>query len=296
MKSLTLKAPAKINFYLDVLGKREDNYHQIESVVQSISFYDILHFEKIKRGIQVICSDPHLPEDKDNLVYKASELFFNLTHLTPGVKIIIQKKIPVGAGLGGGSSDAATTLLGLNILFDTRIPLSYLMNCSSRLGTDVPFCLMRGTALLRGKGEKVYPLPSIKEGWVVLVYPNIPISTSWVYSRISCKLTDKRPTDKLNIEDLKKRIIFKQLKGIKDLLFNKLEEVVIEEFPLIKEIKDEFKKRGAEDVLMSGSGSTVFALVEDKEKAKKLKTELQKRGEVYLAQPVDEKVFQGGLG
>ncbi|MBE0478089.1 4-(cytidine 5'-diphospho)-2-C-methyl-D-erythritol kinase [Candidatus Aerophobetes bacterium] len=296
MKSLTLRAPAKINLYLDVLGKLKDNYHEIESIVQSVSVYDILYFEKIKQGIKVICDCPSLTCREDNLVYKAAKLFFSLTGLTPGVKITVKKEIPVGAGLGGGSSDAATTLLGLNILFATGIPLSDLINYSSRLGMDVPFCLLKGTALLKGKGDEVHPLPPIKKGWIVLVYPDIPISTSWVYSRISGRLTDNKLDGKLNINDLKRRIKSNGLLGMKDLLYNKLEEVVIEEFPLIKEIKEKFNKRGAKGVLMSGSGSTVFGLVEDAKNAQIMATWMQVSGKVYLAQPTEEKVQQGGLG
>ena len=290
MKTLTLKAPAKINLYLDVLCKRKDNYHQIESVVQSINVYDTLHFEKINKGIRVICHHPCVYSNEHNLVYKTAELFFNLTHLPPGVKVTVQKEIPVGAGLGGGSTDAAATLLGLNILFETEIPLSELMKWSTRIGTDIPFCIRRGTALLKGKGDEVHPLPSIKEGWIVLVYPNISISTSWAYAHISRRLTNERPGATLSITDLRKRIQSKQLQGLGDLFYNKLEEVVIEEFPLIGEIKEKFKKRGAQSVVMSGSGSTVFALAENERDARKLAHYMQSSGKVYLAQPMNDNV------
>lgn len=285
---MIVKAPAKINFYLDVLYRREDGYHQIESVVQSISIYDTLHFEKIKEGIQVICH-PCFSFKEDNLVYRAAQLFFKLTSLNPAVKITLNKKIPVGGGLGGGSSDAAATLLGLNHLFNTNISQEELENLSCCLGTDVPFFIRKGTALLRGKGEKVYPLPLIKEGWIVLVYPDIPISTSWAYSRISCRLTQRALSAKLNRDDLKRRILSRQLLGMEDLLYNKLEEVVIREFPLIGEIKEKLKKGGARGALMSGSGSTVFALVEGKKEAEKLVGYLQYKGKVYLAKPTDDK-------
>lgn len=290
MKSLTSKAPAKVNLYLNVLGKRKDSYHQIESIVQSISFYDILHFKKIKRGIQLICDHPFPFRAENNLAYKAAELFFKLTGISSGVKITVKKEIPVGAGLGGGSTDAATTLSGLNSLFEAGVPLLNLTDFSSQLGTDVPFCVRRGTALLRGKGDKIYTLPSIKEGWIVLVYPNIPISTSWVYSHISHRLTSEGSNDKLDIADLKKRIEFNGLGGIKDLLYNKLEEVVVEKFPAVAEIKEKFRRKGVKSILMSGSGSTVFALVESAEEARKIATWMQDSGKVYLAQPIEGKV------
>jgi len=292
MQSVSLKAPAKINLYLNVLGKRKDGYHEIESIAQSINVYDILRFEKIKRGIQVVWDHPFLPFNKNNLVYRAAELFFDITGINPGVKITVQKEIPVGAGLGGGSSDAATTLLGLNLLFEARIPSSRLVSFSSQLGTDVPFCLIRGTALLRGKGDEVIPLPSIREGFFVLVYPNIPISTFWVYSLLSQRLTCENSNGKLNTADLEKRIKSKGMWGIKDLLYNKLEEVVIEEFPLIAKIKEKFKEKGVESVLMSGSGSTVFGVVESKREARELITCMQGSGKVYLAQPIERKLFK----
>ncbi len=294
MKSLTLKAPAKINLYLDILGRRKDNYHQIESVIQSISLYDTLHFDKIKREIEIICDHPFISNKENNLIYKAAQLFFNLTNLAPGVKITVQKKIPIGAGLGGGSSDAATTLLGLNLFFKTKIPLFDFMKCSSQIGADVPFCLRKGTALIRGIGNEVYPLPSLEEGWIVLVYPDIHISTAWVYERISRKLTNKNLKTKLNIPDLIKRTKSKKLHAMGDLLYNKLEEVVIKEFPLIKTIKEKFRKNGAKNILMSGSGSTLFTLVENAKDANKMADYMRSSGKVYLAQPVNDKVSKEG--
>jgi len=294
MKSLTLKAPAKINLYLDILGKRKDNYHQIESIIQSISLYDTLYFEKIKGEIEIICDYPFVSSKENNLIYKAARLFFNLTNLAPGVKITVQKKIPIGAGLGGGSSDAATTLLGLNLLFETKIPLFDLIKCSSQIGADVPFFVKKGTALIRGIGNEVYPLPSLKEGWIVLVYPDIHISTAWVYSRISRKLADKNLKAKLNVPDLIKRAESKKLHTMGDLLYNKLEEVVIEEFPLIKIIKEKFRKKGAKNILMSGSGSTVFALIENAKDAKKMAGYMRSSGKIYLAQPTNDKVCKEG--
>jgi len=285
MKRLILKAPGKINLYLNVLGKRDDGYHQIETVVQSISIYDTLYFEKIKEGIHLICNHPYLCSEKDNLVYRAARLFFKLTNIKAGVRITVDKSIPVGGGLGGGSADAAATLLGLNSLFNTNIPEDNLEKFSSILGSDVPFFIKKGTALLRGRGDAIHPLPSIKEGWIVLVYPNIPISTSWVYSKISSRLTQEGLNVKLNKDNLKRKISSGQLLEVKDLLYNKLEEVVIEEFPLIEEIKNELRKRGARGSLMSGSGSTVFALTEGKKEAEKLARYLQSKGKVYLAQP-----------
>lgn len=289
MQELTLKAPAKINLYLNVLSKREDGYHEIESLAQSINICDIMHFEKIRRGIQIQSDHPRLPPEGNNLIYRAAQLFFELTGLNSGIKITLQKQIPVGGGLGGGSSNAATTLLGLNRLFETNLCLSDLMTYSEKLGTDIPFCLIGGTALLKGKGERVYPLPSIKEGWLVVVYPGIPVSTSWVYSQLNSRLTLGGSRVKLNIEKVKKKLANGRLLEIKDLLYNKLEEVTIERFPVLGSIKEEMRKKGAAGVLMSGSGSTVFGLVENMKEGKKLVSELKEKGVTFLTQPTARK-------
>lgn len=290
MRKLKLKAAAKINLYLDVLFKRDDGYHQIESVVQSVSLYDVLCFEKIKRGIQIISSPPDIIKREDNLIYRAAQFFFQLTNLDPGIKITLKKNIPIAAGLGGGSTDAAATLVGLNYLFATRISISQLMSYSLKLGTDIPFCIRGGTAILRGKGDEVHPLPSIKEGCIVLIYPGIPVSTSWAYSQVNSRLTDKNLDAKLDVDLLKKRIISGQLLGIQDLLYNKLEEVVIERFPLIGKIKNYIKRMGVRGVLMSGSGSTVFALVEDEKNGKTLARKLNGKGEIFIVKPTEKAV------
>lgn len=291
MKKLTLKAPAKVNIYLNVLGKRQDGYHKIESIAQTISLCDILHFQRAESGINISCDSSSVPNGRDNLVHRAAKLFFNLTGIKKGVSITIEKNIPLGAGLGGGSTDAATTLVGLNMLFETDISVVRLMDLSSTLGTDVPFCIKTGTALLTGKGEKVYPLPPIREGWLLLVYPNIHISTPWVYSRVSSGLTLGKQNGKLSITEIKKKIKDEGLQGVKHLLYNKLEEVVINNFSSVASIKRKLKTQGINSILMSGSGSTVFAVVESKWKAQQLAIYMQDDGKVYIAQPISREAI-----
>ncbi|MBC7190281.1 4-(cytidine 5'-diphospho)-2-C-methyl-D-erythritol kinase [Candidatus Aerophobetes bacterium] len=297
MKKITVRAPAKINFYLDILGKRKDSYHEIESLVQSVSLYDIIHLEKTKdKKIEVSCNYPALPENYDNLVYKAAKLFFEIAGITCGIRIKVEKRIPLGAGLGGGSTDAAATLLGLNLLFETDIPLPNLVKESSKLGSDVPFCILRGTAVIKGRGERVYPLPSIKDGWIVIVYPGVSVSTSWVYAQISQQLTSCKKKGKLNITELRRKIKSEGITAVINLLYNKLEEVTALRLPVIKKIKEEFKKAGARGALMSGSGSSVFGVCENLKQAKRLSEKLKGGGEVYITQPVDEKVSKEGIG
>jgi len=287
MRRLALRVPAKLNLYLDVLYRRDDGYHEIESLAQSISLYDVLRLEKIKKGIEIDLSEGSGLRKEDNLVFKAAKLFFEVTSISPGVKIYLEKKIPVGGGLGGGSADAAGTLIGLNWLFDTRIDLSRLLSCSLKLGADVPFCILGGTAILRGKGEKIYPLPSMREGWVVLVYPEIPVSTAWAYSKVSSRLTLSGLNVKLNLSRVKQILSSRKLTSVEGLLYNKLEEVVVERFPVIGDIKKKIKNMGVRGVLMSGSGSTVFGLVEDRETALKLAKALSGKGKVFVTQPVE---------
>ncbi|MEA1965286.1 MAG: 4-(cytidine 5'-diphospho)-2-C-methyl-D-erythritol kinase [Candidatus Aerophobetes bacterium] len=283
-KELTIRAAGKINLYLNVLGRYEDGYHEIESIMQSVSLSDRITLRPINKGIRLISNNPEIPLDEKNLSWRAANLFFQRTKIKEGLEIEIYKIIPLGAGLGGGSTDAAATLVGMDKLFQTKVSSSDLLKWANELGKDTPFCLKGGTALVKGKGENLTSLPSIKGGWIILLYPKILISTSWVYERVKIELTKKR----LNVKLLNKLIEKEGLRGLVPLLYNRLEEVVMEEFPLIKEIKREMLSMGAKGSLMAGSGSTIFAIVENREKAKYISHKLQNRGKVYLVQPTDK--------
>ena len=286
---LTVKAAAKVNLYLDILGKRNDDYHEIESIMQSVTLYDRLVFRSLKQEIIIWSDNPKIPSGKGNLCYQAAELFFKKAKIKKGVRIEIYKSIPERSGLGGGSVDAAATLWGMNKLFETEIPLLDLSKLAKLLGADVPFCLTGGTSLVRGKGENLIPLPPIRDGWLVLLDPGIPISTFWVYQKIRVRLTEKRLNAKLLTNLIKKQ----GLLGISLSLYNKLEEVVLKKFPLIKVIKEEMIKAGARGAIMTGSGSVIFAVVERKEEAEKIFNKLKKRGSVYLVQPTDKNLKEG---
>ncbi|MCD6471651.1 4-(cytidine 5'-diphospho)-2-C-methyl-D-erythritol kinase [Candidatus Aerophobetes bacterium] len=283
-KKLIIWAAGKINLYLNVLGKYRNGYHKIESIMQSVTLSDKITLRPIKKNIKIISNNSKIPLNEKNLCWRAANLFFKRTKIKEGLEIEIYKTIPSGAGLGGGSADAAATLVGMDKLFQTKVESSDLLKWANELGADIPFCLKGGTALVRGKGEKITPLLSIKDGWIILLYPQIPISTSWAYKKVKVKLTKK----KLNIKLINELIEKEGLMGLSPFLYNKLEEVVMEKFPLIKEIKREMLIMGAKGSLMTGSGSTIFTIVENREKAKYILHKLQNRGKVYLVQPTDK--------
>ena len=287
MKELTFQAAAKINLYLDILGRRSDGYHEIESIVQSVRLYDKIILRLKGREIKIRCTHPEVPLDKQNTCYRAAEILLTVLGMRQGLEIEIQKNIPIGSGLGGGSADAAATLIGMRKLFQIDIPFSDLSKLALQSGSDVPFCLLGGTALVRGKGEKIIPLPLLKNGWFILVDPGISISTSWVYSRLQGKLTKKR----LNIKLIKELIKKEGMRGVSKFpLYNKLEEVVIERFPTLRDIKAKLIEAGATGALMTGSGSTIFAVAEDEERVKSILGRLGRKVRVYAVQATDKSV------
>ncbi len=282
-ENVTLLAAAKINLYLNILGKRDDGYHEVESIMQSITLYDKLTLRPLKQGIRILCNESNIPANRENICYKAAKLFLRKTNSKKGLEIEIHKAIPVKAGLGGGSADAAATLWGMNRLFQSDIPLADLKEWAVLLGSDVPFCLQGGTSLVRGKGEILIPLPFLKKGWLVLLKPMVPISTAWVYERLVIGLTKKTLSAKL----LAKSIREEGLLGISKFLYNKLEDVVLERFPVIGLVKERMKGAGARGALMTGSGSTVFAIVENRQKGQEILSKLKGMGRGYLVQPID---------
>ncbi len=288
-RKLTLWTAAKINLYLDIVGKRNDGYHEIESVMQSVTLYDRLVLKPFKEGIKILSDEPGIPLGRENLCYKAAELFLKKTKIKQGLQIEIHKTIPRKAGLGGGSADAAATLWGMNKLFGVRVPLIILSKWASLLGADVPFCLRGGTSLVRGKGEILIPLPSLKDGWLVLLDPGIPVSTSWVYEKIRGELTKKKLSAKLLATLVEKE----GLLGISKFLYNRLEGVVLERFPVMKAVKKEMIQARAKGTLMTGSGSIIFGMVENKKEGESLRSKLQGRGKVYLVQPTDKNLKEG---
>jgi 4-diphosphocytidyl-2-C-methyl-D-erythritol kinase len=264
-RRFSLKAPAKINWFLQILRKREDGYHDIRSVMQCVTLSDDLTFENAG-SIEVVC-DLDIPVC-DNIVYKAASLLKKVTSCGRGAKIVVKKNIPVGAGLGGGSSDAAYTLLGLNILWGLGMSDDELGAISAEIGSDVPFFFKCPSALVEGKGEKITPLKIISPIVLLLVKPQISVSTAWAYARFDLyneKLT-KKPIDiKLFCQALDKG----DFTSPDMMLYNDFEDVVISEYPVVREIKHRLLEMGAVISAMSGSGSTVFGVFRSKVEADK---------------------------
>lgn len=249
--------------------------------------YDKLILRPRRSGIKILCKSKRVPLDQGNICYRAAESLLATVGIKQGLEIEIQKNIPVGSGLGGGSADAAATLIGMRKIFDIDISFLDLSKLALGLGSDVPFCLAGGTALVRGRGEKIVPLPPLKDGWFLLVDPGIPIFTSWVYSRLKGKLTKKR----LDIKLVKELLKEEGIRGVNKFpLYNKLEEVVVEEFPALRDIKAKLIEAGATGALVTGSGSTVFAVAEDQEKVTSILAKLGRKLRVNAVRATDKSV------
>lgn len=254
---MKIRAPAKINLTLRVVGRRADGYHLIDSIIVPVSLYDEIEIRKRRRevgdAIQIACSHPAVPLGKENLVYRAAERMMKQADSRQAIWISIRKRIPVGAGLGGGSTDAAATLLGLNRLLRLGLPISELEKIGLSLGADVPFFIRGRPARARGIGERLDPLPGLPRFWAVIVFPGFPVSTAWVYGKLRVKLT--KPKVNISIANPPK-----DFDELTNLLVNDLESVTLKQYPEIGLFKEGLLREGAARVLMSGSGSSVFGL------------------------------------
>jgi 4-diphosphocytidyl-2-C-methyl-D-erythritol kinase len=268
-----LKSPAKVNLRLEILKKREDGYHELRTILQKINLHDLLHFSlKKERGISIKTNHPNLPVGKRNLVYQAVQSILKKSDYKGGVLIEIEKRIPLGAGLGGGSSNAATTLKAMNQLLKINLPKKELMAMGLEIGADVPFFFLEGAAIASGIGERLkkIELPWL---WFVLIYPNFEVSTRWAYQNFI--LTKRR--FHFNLHEL-----LRTPKEISNLLWNDLEEVVSRECPQIGVMKKMLYSAGALGALMTGSGPTVFGVFSEEggasEAYKKVKKMVRGRG------------------
>ncbi len=280
MKCLEILAPGKINLTLDVLAKRTDGYHEVEMVMQSVSLADRLSFSQREEGIIVTCDHPSVPTDETNLVYQAVSMMQRAYGIRKGIEIHIEKKIPVGAGLAGGSTDAAAALKGLNTLWELNLEKQDLLKMAVRLGADVSFCLDGGTMLATGIGEKLMPLPTLPQLWLVLAKPNFSVSTAWAYQQLDNVSDVKHPHTQQMLDAITK----KDRGAILQHLSNVLEQVTQAIYPRIQEIKDELLRLGAQGVLMSGSGPTVFGVMKNEAEAQKAAEVLKKdMSEVFVA-------------
>ena len=264
MRQIGLKAYAKINLGLDVLRKREDGYHEVRMIMQSIKLYDKLTMKKISKDeIQLSTNLGFLPNNDKNLVYKAIKLVKDEYGLTQGVKAELEKKIPVAAGMAGGSTDAAAALVGMNRLFHLKLSPKKLMELGAKLGADVPYCVMRGTALSEGIGEILTPLKPIPSCYILIAKPGINVSTRFVYENLEADKLTYHP----DIDGMIEAIEQGELKGITDRLSNVLETVTEKKYPIISKIKQSMIENGAMNSIMSGSGPTVFGIFDNKRTA-----------------------------
>ena len=256
---------AKINLTLDVLSKRPDGYHNVEMIMQTVSLYDLILVDKTEKNISISTNLKYLPVNEKNIAYKAALEFFKYTSITGGCKIMIHKNIPVAAGLAGGSGNAAAVLCSLDKLYNTNLPSDELMNIASKLGADVPYCIMGGTALATGIGEILTPLPSIPKCNILMVKPPISVSTAAIYEAIDAAEIDKRPNTNAMIDALAQ----KDLKSVAQNLSNVMGNVTETMHPIVKGIRRKMLMIGGLGAVMSGSGPTVFGIFPDYETAKK---------------------------
>ncbi|MFA5527313.1 MAG: 4-(cytidine 5'-diphospho)-2-C-methyl-D-erythritol kinase [Peptostreptococcales bacterium] len=276
---IKLKARAKINLALDVVRKRDDGYHDVRMIMQQIDLFDEIEIRKIPKKIIYIQSNRRYSHSyKNDMTYKAANLLYHQFNIHEGIEIKVQKKIPVAAGLAGGSTDAAAVLLGVNQLFNLGLKKEELMDMALPLGADVPFCILGGCALAEGIGEKLTPLKALN-AFVVLCKPNMRISTKSVYEKLKLNEIKEHPP----IEKIISFVENQDFLGLRRNTKNLLESVTLEENHVVKVIKNALLDTHAEVALMSGSGPTVFGLFKDKNTAQNAYSKLKKlHDEVYL--------------
>ncbi len=282
MDKINVKALAKINLGLDVVRKREDGYHEVRMIMQTIHLYDqLLITKKKEQGISITANLDFLPTDESNLIYKAAKLLQETYEMKEGVSVKLQKYIPIAAGMAGGSTDAAAVLYGMNELFHLGIKRQKLMELGAQIGADVPYCLMRGTALAEGIGEKLKSLPPVPKCPVLIAKPGIGVSTKYVYENLKLDEHTKHPNIYAQVAAIRKH----DLKGITAHMGNLLETVTIPKYPVIDEIKRCMMESGALAAMMSGSGPTVFGLFEDEHTAQNAYSQMKQSKlakQVYL--------------
>ncbi len=284
MDQITRKAYGKINLGLDVLSKRPDGYHELKMVMQTVGIYDVLTFQKNEGSIRISTDHKELPEDKGNLIYQAAELIRETYGISEGVTITLQKNIPIAAGMAGGSTDAAAVFHGMNELFGLSMSLDDMKKLGVRIGADVPYCIMGGSALSEGIGEILTPLPAPPEAHLLIAKPDINVSTGFVFKNLQVDTLPFHP----DIDGMARSLKEGDLKGITDRMANVLETVTMKTYPVIGRIKEEMIKQGAENALMSGSGPTVFGIYREEEMAKKA-------GEIIGKQGYAKQIFVTGF-
>ena len=272
--SIVIKAMAKVNLGLDVLRRRENGYHDVKMVMQTVNLYDTLTLSKIDEGIVITTNTGELPLNEDNLIYKAAKLLLEYVDKKAGVSIHLDKQIPIAAGMAGGSTDAASTLLGINELYNLDLTKGELAEVGVKIGADVPYCIYGGTYLSEGIGEVLTKLPDAPDCYVVIAKPGIGVSTKYVYENLHIETVEKHP----DIDGMIDAIKTGSLDGVTEKMENVLETVTIKRYPEIETMKKCLLENGAENALMSGSGPTVFGIFKEEKIAKQALSKLQKTG------------------
>lgn len=259
------KAYAKVNLGLDVIRRREDGYHEVRMIMQTVDLYDILAFTRREEpGIVVMTDREELPGDESNLIYKAARLLMETYSIGEGIKIELQKRIPMAAGMAGGSTDAAAVFHGMNEMFELGMSEDEMCTLGVKIGADVPYCIKGGTALAEGIGEMLTRLPDTPGCMVLIAKPNIDVSTKFVYENLHAEKLDCHP----DIDGMRAAIEAGDLRGVARRMGNVLETVTVKAYPVIGEIKEAMMKKGAWNALMSGSGPTVFGIFGEEEEAR----------------------------
>lgn len=266
MKELRLNAYAKVNLGLNVLRKRDDGYHEVETVLHTVGVFDEITLRESGEGIVVTAQGADIPTGPDSLLYRAAAMLREQHGIQRPVEIEVHKRIPVAAGLGGGSADAAVTLMGLAQMWKLRLDGRELHALAGRLGSDVPFFLSGGAAVSRGRGERVQPLPPLPATWVVLARPRIPVHTDWAYGKLRLAEVTRRP----DIPALIGAVTSRDVPAVGRLLDNVFEEVVAAHYPVVAEVKARILRGEAYGAAMTGTGPTVFGLMANEAAARRV--------------------------
>ena len=284
--SIIVDGNAKINLTLDILGKRPDGYHEVAMVMQSIGLHDTVKLSKIPRGIELVLDVPGLEADEQNLAWRAAQLLLGGEETPGGVRIELTKRIPIAAGLAGGSADAAAVLRGVNALYHLGLTQEELCAYGAKLGSDSPFCIMGGTMMATGRGEVLEALSPVPPFWVALAKPKISVSTAWAYRNYDEQGTEVHPDNAA----IREKIAGHDREGIASLLCNVLERVTIKQYPVIAQYKAWMMEKGALASMMSGSGPTVFGLFSSEGEAQSAAAYLEERtdADIFVCQTADK--------
>lgn len=284
MDSIEVKAYAKVNLSLDVINRRENGYHEVEMIMQQVTLHDNIKITKKNNGISIHTDCIFIPSNSKNIAYKIAAGVLDKFDISTGIHIEIEKRIPVAAGLAGGSADAAAVIIGLNKLFDLKMSKEEMKNFSVAYGADIPFCIEGGAAVARGIGEELEVIDGLKKVWMVLYKPSISVSTQEIYRKLNVSNIKKHPDTRLLLDAIKRG----SYRELACNMYNVLEEITVDKYPLIKDVERKMREYGALGAMMSGSGPTVFGIFKNYNSAKSAFKNLQRKNkQVFLVMTYD---------